>query len=110
MHLYPISGAPKRVGKNDTAFSYRDANWGEVIVGVDPDPVNNERTIAWTKAYWEALHPYSAGGAYVNMMMDEGQERVQAAYRDNYQRLAALKAKYDPNNLFRINQNIQPQT
>jgi hypothetical protein len=108
MHLYPISGAPKHVGKNDTAFSYRDANWGEVIVGVDPDPANNERTIAWTKEYWEALHPYSAGGAYVNMMMDEGQERVKAAYRDNYERLAKIKAKYDPTNLFHVNQNIKP--
>jgi FAD/FMN-containing dehydrogenase len=109
MHLYPISGAPKRVGKNDTAFSYRDANWGEVIVGVDPDPENNERTIAWTKEYWEALHPHSAGGAYINMMMDEGQERVKAAYRDNYERLAMIKTKYDPTNLFHVNQNIQPK-
>ena len=108
MHLYPINGAPQRVGKNDTAFSYRDANWGEVIVGVDPDPANNERTIAWTKEYWEALHPYSAGGAYVNMMMDEGQDRVKAAYRDNYERLAKIKAKYDPTNLFHVNQNIKP--
>jgi FAD/FMN-containing dehydrogenase len=66
--------------------------------------------IQWAQAYWEALHPYSAGGAYVNMMMDEGQERVQAAYRDNYPRLAAVKAKYDPNNLFHVNQNIRPQT
>jgi FAD/FMN-containing dehydrogenase len=111
MHLYPISGAPQRVGKNDTAFSYRDANWGMVIVGVDPDPANNEATIAWTKAYWDALHPHSAGGAYVNMMMDdEGQDRVKAAYRDNYERLTKIKAKYDPNNLFHINQNIKPQT
>jgi len=109
MHLYPISGAPKRVGKNDTAFSYRDANWGEVIVGVDPDPANNEQTIAWTKEYWEALHPHSAGGAYVNMMMDEGQERVKAAYRDNYERLAKIKAQYDPTNVFHVNQNIQPK-
>src|SRR5262249_53286527 len=71
MHLYPINGAPHRVGKKDTAFNYRDANWGEVIVGVDPDPANNERVIAWAKEYWDALHPYSAGGAYVNMMMEE---------------------------------------
>ena len=62
----------------------------------------------WTVDYFEALHPYSAGGAYVNMMMDEGQERVRASYRDNYDRLARIKATYDPENLFRINQNIQP--
>jgi FAD/FMN-containing dehydrogenase len=108
MHLYPINGAPHRVGNTDTAFSYRDANWGQVMVGVDPDPANNERMTAWTKAYWEELHPHSAGGAYVNMMMDEGQDRVKAAYRDNYTRLAAIKKKYDPTNLFHVNQNIKP--
>jgi FAD/FMN-containing dehydrogenase len=109
MHLYPISGAPKQVGKNETAFSYRDANWGMVIAAIDPDPANNEQMIAWAKGYSEAIHPYSAGGAYINMIMDEGQERVKAASRDNYERLASIKAKYDPNNLFRVNQNIKPQ-
>jgi len=108
MHLYPVDGAAHRVGTGDTAFSYRDARWSQVIVGVDPDPVNNERIIAWTKAYWDALHPHSAGGAYVNFMMDEGQDRVQATYRDNYERLVAVKNKYDPTNLFRVNQNIKP--
>ena len=108
MHLYPISGAPQRVGKNDTAFSYRDANWGMVIAAIDPDPTNNERMIAWAKAYSEALHPLSAGGAYINMIMDEGQERVKAAYRGNYPRLVAIKNKYDPTNFFHVNQNIKP--
>jgi FAD/FMN-containing dehydrogenase len=109
MHLYPINGAASRVGKNDTAWSYRDANFVEVIVGVDPDPANNPKMIQWARDYWEALHPYSAGGAYVNMMMDEGEERIKAAYRDNYPKLAAVKAKYDPDNLFHVNQNIKPQ-
>jgi FAD binding domain/Berberine and berberine like len=108
MHLYPIDGAAHRVGKKDTAFSYRDANWAEVIVGVDPDPANGEVITTWCKDYFDALHPYSAGGAYVNFMMDEGQERVQASFRDNYDRLAAIKSKYDPTNLFRVNQNIRP--
>ena len=108
MHMYPITGAPKRVGKNDTAFSYRDANWGMVIVGVDPDPANKEKLISWAKTYSEAVHPYTAGGAYINMIMDEGQERVKAAYRDNYQRLAEIKNRYDPTNFFRVNQNIRP--
>jgi FAD/FMN-containing dehydrogenase len=108
MHLYPINGAVHRVGKHDTAFSYRDVTWAEVIVGVDPEPANRERITAWTKDYWTALHPHSAGGAYVNFMMDEGQERVQATYRDNYDRLAKIKKKYDPNNFFRVNQNIRP--
>jgi hypothetical protein len=108
MHLYPINGAPHRVGKSDTPFSYRDSNWAEVIVGVDPDPANNPKIISWTKEYWDALHPHSAGGAYVNFMMDEGEDRIKATYRDNYDRLAAIKKKYDPTNFFRVNQNIRP--
>ncbi len=108
MHLYPINGAAGRVDHRATAWSYREATWGEVIVGVDPDPANATRIKDWTVAYWEALHPYSLGGAYVNMMMDEGQERVQASYRDNYASLVAIKAAYDPDNLFHINQNIRP--
>ncbi len=108
MHIYPINGATGRVGKDGTAWGYRDASFAQVIVGVDPDPANNERMIAWAKDYWQALHPYSAGGGYVNMIMDEGEERVKAAYRDNYTRLARVKAKYDPQNLFHVNQNIRP--
>ena len=109
MHIYPVNGAVHRVGKNDTAFSFRDANFLEVIVAVDPDPANSERMIQWAKEYWMALHPYSAGGAYLNMVMDEGAEVVRASYRDNYARLAQTKAKYDPSNLFRVNQNIAPE-
>ena len=109
MHMDPIDGAAHRVGNDETPWAYRDANWAEVIVGVDPDPANNERIVPWTKDYWDALHPYSAGGAYVNFMMDEGQERVQATYGDNYDRLLAIKNKYDPTNLFRVNQNIRPK-
>ncbi len=107
-HLYPINGAAHRVGKNDTPWSYRDATWAEVIVGVDPDPANTKRITEWSKTYWDALHPYSAGGAYVNFMMDEGEERIKATYRDTYARLASIKKKYDPTNLFRVNQNIKP--
>jgi FAD/FMN-containing dehydrogenase len=110
MHIYPINGAPHRVGNSDTAFSFRDANFAEVIVGVDPDPANNERMIEWARDYWTALHPYSAGGAYLNMIMDEGEEQIKAAYRDNYPRLAQIKAKYDPTNLFHVNQNIKPES
>jgi FAD/FMN-containing dehydrogenase len=108
VHLYPVNGAAHRVGKSDTAWSYRDANWAQVIVGVDPDPANNQRIIEWARSFWDALHPFSAGGAYVNFMMDEGEDRIKATYRDNYDRLVALKNKYDPNNLFRVNQNIRP--
>ena len=108
MHLYPINGAAARVGKNETAWDYRNANWAQVMVGVDPDPANKEKITKWTKDYFDALHPYSAGGAYVNFMMDEGEDRVKATYGDNYKRLTEIKAKYDPTNLFRVNQNIKP--
>jgi FAD/FMN-containing dehydrogenase len=108
MHLYPVNGAAHRVGSNDTAFSYRDANWAEVIVGVDPDPLNKDRIITWARDYWEALHPYSAGGAYLNFLMEEGEDRIKAGFRDNYPRLVAIKNKYDPTNFFRVNQNIKP--
>jgi FAD/FMN-containing dehydrogenase len=108
MHMYPIDGAVHDVGSGDTAFSYRDVTWAQVIVGVDPDPANAEAIKQWTIDYWDATHPYSAGGAYVNFMMDEGQERVKATYRDNYDRLARAKAQYDPDNVFRVNQNIKP--
>ncbi len=110
MHMYPIDGAAARVGADETAWAYRDAKWGMVIVGVDPDPASNDKIISWTRDYWDAIHPYSAGGAYVNFMMDdEGQERVKASYRHNDDRLAKIKAQYDPDNVFHINQNIKPQ-
>jgi FAD/FMN-containing dehydrogenase len=108
MHMYPIDGAAHDPAPGDTAWSYRDANWGAVFAGVDPDPANGPAIRNWSIDYQEALHPYSAGGAYVNMMMDEGEERVRASYRDNYDRLARIKAAYDPENLFRVNQNIRP--
>jgi hypothetical protein len=108
MHMYPIDGAAHDLGSADTAWSYRDAMWGSVFAGVDSDPRNIDAIREWSIDYFEALHPYSAGGAYVNMMMDEGQERVRASYRGNYDRLARIKKEYDPDNLFRVNQNIQP--
>ncbi|ACQ78337.1 FAD linked oxidase domain protein [Beutenbergia cavernae DSM 12333] len=108
MHLYPISGAASRVPADATAFAYRHGGWNGVIAGIDPDPANLAKVTDWARRYWEELHPTSAGGAYVNMMGDEGQERVRAAYRDNYERLVELKRRYDPHNLFRINQNIEP--
>ncbi|MEJ2304706.1 MAG: FAD-binding oxidoreductase [Anaerolineales bacterium] len=108
VHIYPINGAAQRVGKDETAFSYRDANFSQGIVGVDPDPANADKIKSWAIEYADAIHPYSAGGAYVNFMMEEGQERVQASYRENYNRLVQIKGKYDPDNLFHINQNIRP--
>jgi len=109
MHLYPIDGAAGRVPPDATAWNWRHARWGQVMAGVSPDPADKERIVAWTRSYWEALHPHSAGGAYVNMMMDEGQDRVRASYGAHYDRLARIKAAYDPSNLFRVNQNIHPE-
>tara|TARA_R110002072_G_scaffold140286_1_gene284454 strand:- start:389666 stop:390580 length:915 start_codon:yes stop_codon:yes gene_type:complete len=109
MHLYPISGAASRIGAEDTPWAYRDTKYAGVIVGVDPDPANKGIITNWCKDYCEALHPYSSGGAYSNFMMDEGQERVKASYKQNYDRLSQIKRKFDPTNLFKINQNILPK-
>ena len=108
MHLYPVDGAAHDVGTDDTAFSFRDAQYAEVILGVDTEPANAGMIRDWVVGYWDATHPYSAGGAYVNFMMEEGQERVRATYRDNYGRLARVKEQYDPENVFSVNQNIRP--
>jgi FAD/FMN-containing dehydrogenase len=109
MHLYPIDGAVRRVPKDATAWSARDATWSMVIAGIDADPARAGALKAWGRAYWEAVHPFNLEGAYVNFMMDdEAPGRVRATYGENYPRLAAVKAKYDPENLFQVNQNIPP--
>ncbi len=108
MHMYPINGAVHRVGKAETAWGLRDANWSMVIAGVDPDPANNDKITQWARGYWDAIHPHSAGGSYVNFMMEEGADRIQATYGGNYKRLQQVKAKYDPENFFHVNQNIVP--
>lgn len=108
MHMYPISGAAGRVGKDETPWAYRDAKYAGVIVGVDPDPVNADKITKWCKDYWEALHPFSSGGAYLNFIMNEGQDRIKASYKHNYNRLTKIKKEYDPGNFFKVNQNILP--
>ncbi len=108
MHLYPIDGAVREVGASETAWNCRDATWSMVIAGIDPDPAKAAALKAWAKGYWEALHPYNLGGAYVNFMMEEGEDRIRASYGDNYDRLVAIKKKYDPTNFFCVNQNIKP--
>ena len=108
MHLYPVSGAASRIANEATAWAYRDARYAGVIIGVDPAPENAGKITRWCKDYWQALHPYSCGGAYLNFMMDEGQQRIKASYRGNFERLRQIKKKYDPNNFFSVNQNILP--
>jgi Berberine and berberine like len=108
MHLYPIDGAVHDIKQTETAWGFRDATWSMVIAGIDPDPAKAEALTTWTKGYWEAVHPYTLGGGYVNFMMDEGADRIKATYRDNYSRLAQIKKKYDPDNFFHVNQNIKP--
>jgi FAD/FMN-containing dehydrogenase len=111
MHLYPIDGAVQRVARDATPWSARDATWSMVIAGIDPDPKKAEALKTWGRAYWKAVHPFNLAGAYVNFLMDdEAEGRVQATYGENYARLATIKAKYDPANFFRVNQNIQPAT
>ena len=109
MHLYPIDGAVHRVGRNDAAWNTRNAMWSMVIAGIDANPQKAGDITRWTKGYWEAIHPYSDRGGYVNFMMDdEDDSRLRATYGDNYDRLVSLKGKYDPTNFFRVNQNIRP--
>jgi len=108
MHIYSTGGAVQRVKRDETAYSYRDANFVHVIVAAGENPADTSGGRQWVRDYWEALHPLSAGGAYVNFLMDAGDERIRETYRDNYDRLVAVKRQYDPTNLFNQNQNIQP--
>ena len=109
MHLYPIDGAVHRVDPGATAWSTRDATWSMVIAGIDADPGKAAALKNWGRDYWNAVHPFNPGGGYVNFMMDDEIDgRLQASYGVNYPRLAAVKRKYDPTNLFRVNQNIRP--
>lgn len=108
MHLYAVNGAAGRVANEATAWSNRNTTFAEVIIGVDPDPANREKITNWAKDYWEALHPFSTGGAYLNFIMEEGEDRIKKTYGKSYERLVQIKNKYDPENLFRVNQNIKP--
>jgi FAD/FMN-containing dehydrogenase len=110
IHLYPIDGAASRVPDDATAWNYRSSRWASVLFSVSPDMADAPAMRDWVVDAWEALHPYSSkgGGGYVNFMMEEGQERVQATYGSNYERLARVKGQYDPDNVFHVNQNIEP--
>jgi hypothetical protein len=109
MHLYPITDAVHRVAEGATPWHVRDATFNMVIAGISSDPKQAEALKTWGRSYWKAVQPFNMNGAYVNFMMDdEVPGRVQASYGDNYARLAAIKATYDPDNFLRVNQNISP--
>jgi berberine-like enzyme len=108
VHIYPINGACHAVASDATAFAYRHANFATVIAGMWPDPDQNEANIAWVRDYYRATAPHSEEGGYVNFMAGDDQDRIQANYKGNYERLVAVKRKYDPGNLFHLNQNIRP--
>jgi FAD/FMN-containing dehydrogenase len=108
VHIYPINGACHRVAADATAFAYRDATFATVIAGMWPDPAQNEDNIAWVRDFYEATAPHSEEGGYINFMAGDDQDRIRANYRGNYDRLVDVKRKYDPDNLFHLNQNISP--
>ncbi|AZQ40263.1 FAD-binding oxidoreductase [Streptomyces cyaneochromogenes] len=109
MHLYPVDAQAHEVRSDDTAWAYRDAVYSGVIAGVDPDPANAGLIRQWCVDYWSDLHPYSMGGSYINFIGEgESPDRVRATYRGHYDRLAATKRTYDPDNFFHANQNIPP--
>jgi FAD/FMN-containing dehydrogenase len=108
MHIYPINGAVHRVASDATAFGHRDANFATVIAGMWPDPAHNTANIKWVRDYSDATAPHSEQGGYINFASEDDQSRAPANFGANYNRLVAAKRKYDPGNLFRINQNIKP--
>jgi FAD/FMN-containing dehydrogenase len=108
VHIYPINGAVQDIAPEATAFAYRDANFATVIAGMWPDPADNDANIAWVRGFYEATAPLSEEGGYINFMAADDQDRIRVNYRGNYDRLVETKRKYDPDNTFRINQNIRP--
>jgi FAD/FMN-containing dehydrogenase len=108
MHIYPINGAVHRVASDATAFGHRDANFATVIAGMWPEPAHNKANIKWVRDYYEATAPHSEQGGYINFAADDDQGRAPANFGKNYKRLVEVKRKYDPDNLFHVNQNIKP--
>jgi FAD/FMN-containing dehydrogenase len=108
--VYAIGGgAASRVGDDETAVAYRNMRFALVLISMWENPAEDERNIRWLRDYWEAMKPFAAGGFYVNYETDAEPDKVKAAYgAKKYERLVAIKKKYDPTNLFRLNQNIEP--
>jgi hypothetical protein len=108
VHLYPVDGAAGRVPADATAWNRRDARWALVIFAADPSPDEFDGLKRWVVETSEAVRPFAEGAGYINFIADEGEEPVRSSYRDSYARLAEIKKRYDPENLFRANQNIAP--
>ena len=105
-----VHGAACRVGPTETAFALREESYVICMVAAwdDSEASQTDQHIGWTRACWSAMEPFASSGVYVNFLGDEGEGRVRAAYGANYERLVALKNRYDPTNLFALNQNIKP--
>jgi len=101
-------GAATRVGVGETAFPHRRPAWNVIAWSVWEDTGDTDKNIQWTRECWAAMKPFLVEGSYVNYQSDEGEAVARSAYGENYDRLAALKAKYDPINFFRMNHNIKP--
>jgi FAD/FMN-containing dehydrogenase len=108
MHLYPIDGACHRVASDATAFGHRDANFAMVVVSAWADAADDKANIKWVRDYSDAMAPHSEEGGYINFMDADDNKRVRANYGTNYGRLVDVKRTYDPDNLFKVNQNVAP--
>ncbi|HLH49182.1 MAG TPA: BBE domain-containing protein [Roseiarcus sp.] len=107
--LQHVGGAISRVPNTATAYFNRDALYDCFPVMIWDDPADDAINIRWARRFWSAMQPFSTGGVYANNLGEEGEDRVQAAYGENYSRLSELKNKYDPGNIFNSNQNIRPR-
>ena len=107
LFVFRFGGAATRVPKGDTAYFHRDAVYDLECISGWIDPADDAKNVGWTRETWDAMHSFASGGVYVNGLEEEGEDRVKAAYGGNYDRLLSLKNKYDPANLFRLNQNIK---
>ena len=108
MHIYPINGACHRVASDATAFAYREAKFATVVAGMWPNPADNAKPTKWVKDYYKALEPHSLAGGYVNFMAGDDEGRVRENYKGNFEKLVSIKRKFDPGNLFHLNQKIRP--
>ena len=106
--IFPINGAGHRVAPEATAFGGRSAPYSVVVAGAWQDPADNDKNIQWVRDYYEALRPHSEEGGYINFMSHDDHDKAPSNYGASYQRLRQVKTAYDPDNLFRVNQNIQP--